>query len=460
MTLFNKIRNRWNNKCGYKEVLVLALPLIISTGSFSLQLFVDRVFLTWVSQETVAASMPAGMLNFTIMSLFIGTAIYVSTFIAQYFGSKQLKNIGPIMWQGIYIAVIAGIIHLLIIPFAEDIFNFIGHGDLVRQKETIYFQILCIGALPLVASASMSGFFSGRGKTLTVMWVNIASTGVNVILDYILIFGKLGFPALGIKGAGIATVISSVIKLVIYIVLIYNKSNDKLYNVIKGWKINKELFLRLNKFGVPSGIQFCIEMLGFTIFILLVGRLGVVELAATTIAFNVNSLAFMPMIGFGIAISIMVGQNIGRKNIELAEYSVYSGFHLTGIYMLTLSLLYLFVPDIFLNPYALEAEYESFESIKNLSRVLLKFVAFYCVFDTLNIIFASAIKGAGDTKYVMYIISIASLCLLVLPSYIVINVLKMDIYASWYIITFYVIVLGFIFLMRFLNGQWKKMSVI
>ncbi|MCK4297145.1 MAG: MATE family efflux transporter, partial [Candidatus Marinimicrobia bacterium] len=101
--------NRWYRKGGFKDLLKIAIPLILSTGAWSIQHFVDRMFLTWYSPEAIAAAMPSGMLNFTIMSLFIGTASYVNTFVAQYYGSKKYKNVGPIVWQGIYIAIIGGL---------------------------------------------------------------------------------------------------------------------------------------------------------------------------------------------------------------------------------------------------------------------------------------------------------------------------------------------------------------
>ena len=140
------LKNRWNAEGGYKEVLNIALPLIFSTGAFAIQHFVDRMFLTWYSSDAIAAAMPAGILTFTIASFFIGTASYVSTFTAQYYGAKICKKIGPIIWQGVYVSVIGYFIHLSFTPFADNIFNFIGHEPGVIENEIIYFRVLCYGA--------------------------------------------------------------------------------------------------------------------------------------------------------------------------------------------------------------------------------------------------------------------------------------------------------------------------
>ncbi len=99
------LNNRWRCEGGYREVLAIAIPLILSTGAWGIQHFVDRMFLTWYSPEAIAAAMPAGILNFTIMSLFLGTAGYVSTFVAQYHGASRCERIGPILWQGMYVAI-------------------------------------------------------------------------------------------------------------------------------------------------------------------------------------------------------------------------------------------------------------------------------------------------------------------------------------------------------------------
>lgn len=454
------LAKRWACEAGYRSVLSIAVPLILSTGAWSILHFVDRMFLTWYSPEAIAAAMPAGMLNFTIMSLFLGTAGYVTTFVAQYHGSGQHQRIGPVLWQGIYIAVAGGILHLLLIPLAGPIFRFVGHEPLVQEYEIVYFQVLCLGATPAIASSAIAGFFSGRGKAWPVMWVNVLATALNIIMDYALIFGKWGLPELGMKGAAIATVLSACFSFAIYLILFSRSGHESRYYTLRGWMFERPLFLRLMYFGFPSGVQFFLGMAGFTAFILLVGRLGTMELAATNIAFNINNLAFMPMIGFGMAVSVLVGQYLGKDRPDLAQRSVYSSFHLTFLYMASVAAAYLFVPNIFINPFASQADPASFAAIRKTTLILLRFVAIYSLFDALNIVFASAIKGAGDTRFVMFMIAIVSSLALVVPSYIALVLLQAGIYTAWTIASVYVSILGLVFLFRFLGGKWKSMRVI
>ncbi|HPA83779.1 MAG TPA: MATE family efflux transporter [Deltaproteobacteria bacterium] len=452
--------DKWNGRGGFREVLKIALPLVVSSGSWSVQHFVDRMFLTWYSPESIAAAMPAGMLSFTITSIFIGTASYVSTFVAQYFGAQRNTRVGPALWQGIYVALIGGLIVAATIPFADSIFGMFGHPEKIRAEEAVYFQYLNLGAAPVIAAAALSAFFSGLGRTMIVMWVNVAMTAINIVFDYIFIFGNLGAPEMGIKGAAIATVIAQIFNFIAYFVIIVKPSYNREFHTLKGWMFEKELFARLVRFGVPSGVQFFLDMLGFTAFIMIMGRLGTIPLAATNIAFNINTIAFMPMIGFGIAISVLVGQYLGRGRPDIAQRSVYSGFIMTFGYMSAIALMYVVFPEIFIAPFAVRSDPEYFARIRELTLVLLKFVAVYSVFDTMNIIFASAIKGAGDTRFVMYMIVLVSALVLVVPSYVAIVVFGYGIMAGWTAASLYVIVLGFVFLFRFLSGKWKTMRVI
>ncbi|MGI6595620.1 MAG: MATE family efflux transporter [Candidatus Ratteibacteria bacterium] len=236
--------------------------------------------------------------------------------------------------------------------------------------------------------------------------------------------------------------------------------SDALYAVKKNFRFDLPLFKRLLHFGLPNSIQWFSDTAGFSLFLLFVGRLGVIPLAATNIAFNINTIAFMPMIGIGMGVSILVGQNLGKNNSSLAEKSTYSGFHITFLYMGLIALFYILFPDTFIKPFIPRVYTGDFTEMYQTAIVLLKFVAFYSIFDTMNIIFASALKGAGDTKYIVKAVTLASVFTLIIPSYVVIVLLKQGIYAAWIIATMYVILLGFIFLFRFLKGSWKKIRVI
>lgn len=460
MFLVHKLKNRWQGEGGYREFLTIAFPLILSTGAWSIQHFIDRMFLSWYSPDAIAASMPAGILNFTILSLFIGTASYVNTFVAQYNGAKQFHRIGDSVWQGFYFSFLALVTMLIVMQFAEPIFQLAGHAPEVQELEKQYFQIMCAGGLFPVASAAFSGFFSGRGSTWIVMLVNCTATATNVLFDYLLIFGNFGFPHLGIRGAAIATVLSGFVSFSMFFILMLRPTYQQKFGTWRGRKLDKKLFKRLVHFGFPNGVQFFLEMMAFTMFIFLVGRIGKIELAATNISFNINMLAFMPMLGAGIGISVLVGNRLGENNPKLAEKTVWSASHVTFLYMTSISMLYFFTPDLFLKPFGVQAESESFQQIRDYGVILLRFVAFYSIFDAMNIVFSSSVKGAGDTKFVMKVSIVFSWIVMVVPTFLATIVFNFGLFVAWTFATIYITLISFIFLYRFLGGKWKSMRVI
>jgi len=138
MGLAQKINARWNDEGGYRAVMHMALPLIFSTGAWTVQAFIDRVFLTWYSPQALAAAAPSGMANFTLFSLLIGIASYVNTFVAQYHGAGRPERIGRSVWQGIYFSFFAVLIALLIWPLSDDLFRLFGHAPDVQEMEVVY----------------------------------------------------------------------------------------------------------------------------------------------------------------------------------------------------------------------------------------------------------------------------------------------------------------------------------
>lgn len=458
--LVESIKNRWASQGGYREFLVIAIPLIMSTSSLAVQELVDRMFLAWYSPISVAAAMPAGILHFGITGLFFGTAGYTGTFVAQYYGAQRFERVGPALWQGIYFALIGAAIIACLIPYAGEIFSFIGHEEIIQEQEASYFRILCMGTFPLISSAVLSGYFSGRGKAWPVMYVNVIGTFINIILDYLLIFGKFGFPELGISGAAIATVCSISSTVLIFACMTLLSKSATVYNTRRGWRFDRGLFKRLLRYGFPSGVQFLLEISGFSIFILLIGRLGMESLAATNIAFNINTMAFFPMIGSGVAISVLVGQYIGAEKPQIAQKCVYSSYHLTFTYMVCFASFFIFFPHIFAYIFtAGSGDKEVMNHILSLTIVLLRFVAFYSLFDAANIIFSCAIRGAGDTLFTMIVSGIATLFLVTATS-LAVFVFEAGLIICWAIATTYICSMSGIFFLRFRCGKWKKMRVI
>ncbi len=451
----------WNAPCGYKAVLKVSLPLVASMASTTLMLFTDRLFLGWYSTDALAASTPAGLLAFTLMSFFLGVAAYTNTFIAQYTGAGSHDRVGACLWQGIYFSLLAGVLLAGGSLFGEDIFRLAGHPPEIQRLETIYFRILMLFAVFNVLHDTLGCFYSGRGRTIPVMIISLVGAAVNIPLNYILINGCLGLPEMGIAGAAWATIASHALILLLYIGLIFRPRNNNRFGLWRARAFNFDVFKRLLKFGIPAGMSFFIDIFAFTFFLFIIGRIGTNELAASNIAFAINSLGFLPMIGFGIGTSTLVGQAIGRGRPDEAVAATRSALHVCGIYMLLMVTVYLGLPEILFGlfrPHDMNPG--DFSAIITMGRPIMKFIAVYTLFDMFAIIYCSAIKGAGDTRFVTRAVLLCSTCLLVIPVYLAVDVFKAGLYTAWFFATAYVIVLGGTFFLRFRQGRWKTMRVI
>jgi multidrug resistance protein, MATE family len=453
-------RHWWHRPSGGREVLALALPLVVSTLSFTVMHFCDRIFLSWYSTAALAAVLSAGVLGWTMFSLPMGIAGYANTFVAQYFGSRQPKMIGRIVWQAIRVGIWSIPLFLLIGIYCRELFEWFGHSQRLIELETLYFQIIAIGAGAIVIDAALSAYFTGRGKTRVVMIINLLAAGLNIALDPLLIFGAGNFPALGIEGAAWATTISLWFKVVAYAAIMGLSAEAKTFGLREGRVIDWVLFYRLLKFGTPNGFQFLMEGGAITIFVLLIAKVGEIPAAATAVAFSINMVAFVPVIGMGIAVSTIVGQRIGERNPNLAARSVWTGLTIALAYNSVFAFCYIVFPTWFLWGYAVAGD--QIEQVESLAKTLLMFVAAYCLFDAVQLIFVSALKGAGDTWYVLSVTLITS-ALFVLSGYwgtSIVTDQQNSLLCWWYALTGWIVLLAIAYILRFHQGKWRSMSVI
>jgi MATE family multidrug resistance protein len=443
---------------GALELLRLAIPLILSSSFLTMQIVVDRALLSQASSDAVAASVPAVALYWTPFLLLQNIANYATTFVAQYTGAGRKERVGPAVWQSLYFSVAAGLAFLVFIALAEPLVALAGHSPSIQVLEIQYFHCLCFAALPALIVASINSFFAGRGATWVVAIIDAAGMTVNALLAYALIFGRWGLPELGIRGAGWATVAGSTTSAILALLLFFLPRYRVRFCTLSGWKFDPELFRRMMRFGVPNGVQFMLDGLAFTLFVLLVGRFGEAQLAATNIAFAINVVGLLPMLGMGQAVAVVVGQRLGQDRPDLAARSTWMGFWMALVYINGGALLYLLAPEACMYIFRNLSDPRGAE-VAELVPVLLRFVALYSVFDTMNIVFAFALRGAGDTRFVTILSLFLAWPLMVLPTWAAWR-FGWGLYWAWGFASAYVIALGFAFLFRFQAGKWKGMRVI
>ncbi len=448
-------------KSAHRQVIAISVPLAMSMAATTVMEFTDRVFLANYSLEAIAAVVPAGITAFLFIAFFIGVAGYLNVFIAQYTGAGAEHRIGACLWQGIWFTLFATVLLWGLVLIAAPLFALSGHSPGVQQLEVTYFRILCGGAGLDVAAAALACFFSGRGFTRPVLAVSFLGMLFNIPLDYALINGIWIFPQMGIAGAGLATVAAWGLMTLAYVLLIFTPQNRRRYGLWKNRGLDRDLLGRLLKFGVPGSLQFCLDVFAFTFFILIVGRIGNNELAATNIVFSINSLAFMPAMGFSMGVSTLTGQALGRNRPEDTVAAARSSTHLLLGYILLLDMVFIFAPQQVLSIFmASEMDTPAGREIMRMGVILLRFVAVYVCVDALYMVYSGVLKGAGDTRFLMIAIGSLSLVCMILPVYIGVIWLKAGLYFAWGCVVLFI---GALFLMswgRYLGGKWKTMRVI
>ncbi len=446
----------------YREVLRVCLPLVLSMSATTVMEFTDRVFLSNYSIEAISAAAPAGITAYLFLAFFGGVGGYAGVFIAQYFGSGNHKRIGEVLWQGIYFTLFTGFICYLIALYGSGpIFKLAGHTEEVRILEEQYFSILCKGAVFHIATSTLSTFFTGRGITRPVLIITLIAVLINIPLNYTLIFGKWGMAEMGIEGAAIATVVSWIVSTLLLVGLTFTRKNNGTYNIFSGRRFNTVLMSRLLKYGVPGSLQFTMDILAFTLFILMVGQIGTLELAATNIVLSINAVAFMPSMGVSQGISVMVGQSLGRRDADEAKRVVKSAIHLLLVYIFMVDILFIAFPEFILSPFIQSTgDSGQFRELAVLSVQLLKIISIYLLLDAMYMVFSGALKGAGDTRFLLFAIGTSAIFFLGLPVYFGIKIFDMGVHGAWFCVVLFIIVLFTLSALRYRAGRWQTMLVI
>lgn len=441
-------------------LLRVALPLIITTSSSSLMQFVDRMFLSWYSPDTLAACLPAGIMSFAMISFFMGTCGYTNVFIANYYGQKRYASLSVALWQGVLLGALSGVIIAALVPAGYYIITLSSHAPEIKILEKQYFGILALFGGFVVVNNALAAFFSGQGKTMITMIVNLAGNCLNIFLTYAMIFGKFGFAEGGIKGAAYSTVISSMFITVIFLLLIFSPQIRKNFRTWRLFGFNKKFALRLIKYGLPNGFGFFMDIFSFSVFAFFTGNIDKISLAASNIVLTLQSVVFMPLLGLALANQILMGQYVGRKQVHFGVKSTFNTFKIGSVYVAFMVSCFLLFPGFFINLFAGSREVAGtvMGSVLETAHPLLKILCIFTLGDLTYLAFGDAIKGAGDTKFHMKAM-VTSAVILVIGSYFMVSVFHFNITKVWLWITAYAWGTGAIMAWRFLSKRWQGIDI-
>ena len=444
----------------YREIIAVSFPIIAAMAGRTIMMFCDRLFLAQHSQLELQAALPAGILSFTMMCVFYGTVSYAGTFVAQYFGADDHEGCSRALAQGIFLAILSAPVMAAMAVPGTYILGLAGHAPEVFELEKVYFRIMMFSAAGPIFTAAASSFWNGRGKTVHTMLAVLAGAGMNILLDYLMIFGRLGFPEMGIEGAAVATAISSFIPGTILTVAAYTGRTAREYRTRENFRFSGKLTARILRFGFPAGLQIFMDVASFTIFIFIAGRLGTVDFTANNLVFSVNNLAFNPLLGFGFATTVIVGRCIGMRRTDMAVRATRRTLLLSLCYFLPLAATFVAFPNFYTRLFFSPDSACSLEELASTAGKLLAIVAAWGVFDAVNLMYGGALRGAGDTKFVVLVSGILAWGFWIPGVLYLYVVLDAGIVGLWLFTSLYVAIFGLVFFLRFRTGRWRDIDLL
>jgi len=444
---------------GVAELLSIALPMVVSSACETIMMFVDRLFLSKLGPEYMGAAMGGGLTVFMFMTFFIGLTGYANALVAQHYGAHQKDRCAVVMSQALIIAVLAYPAILLCMPMGELLFRVMNAPEEQLPLQRLYFRILMWGTLMPLLRNSLSSFFSGIGRTRVVMLSAAVSMLVNVAGNYVLIFGHLGFPALGMRGAAIGTLMGSGAGLIVLAAAYTARRYRREYRIVRGLRFEWESMQKLLHFGTPSGLEFFLNLLAFDLLVLNFHSYGVTEAAAMSIMFSWEMFSFIPLIGVGIGVTSLVGRYMGAGSPDTAHRAMTSGLKLACTYSMFTFAAFLLLAGPMVAVFKPMDAGEEFRDVIPLAVFMLRMVSVYVFADAVAIVFSSALRGAGDTFWTM-VISVAGHWCFTIGAAVLVRVFNVDPRLTWSTVVVLVMGLCVAFVIRYRGGAWRKLVVV
>jgi MATE family multidrug resistance protein len=436
-----------------RELLNLALPMVVSQGSFAAMVFADRLFMSFIGPGHMAAAMGGGIASFLSLSLFLGVMSYANALVAQYYGAGAMHKCPRVVTAGLLMAILFLPFIAVVAYFVYQLFAAMGHQSEVVALEQTYYRILLYGCFFNLSKACIASYFAGIGRTRVIMIADVFGMLINIPLSYALVFGALGLPALGIAGAAWGTVISTVFALAVFLGFYLSRDHRLQFRVRESLRIDWGILRRYARLGFPSGFEMFMNIATFNLFILMFQAYGVAAGAAAAIVFNWDMVSFVPMIGLNIAVISLIGRYVGARDMSKANAVIAAGFKLALSYAACLGLLFIVLRQPMIGIFASSGA--DFSEIRRLGGFMMVGLACYVLADAALLIAGGVLRGAGDTRWLM-ITSISLHWAMVVAQYYVILVLQLSAETSWRIFVASILLLALIYLWRLYGGVWRQ----
>ena len=434
-----------------KIILILALPIVGSMVSQNILNLVDTAMVGRVGLNALAAVGIASFTNFMAIAIILGLGTGVQAIASRRKGEGKENETAIPLNGGLFLALIMGlpltVILYVVAPFG---FPLLVDDPAVVKEGVPYLQARILGTVAIAINYSFRGFWNGISMPMVYMRTLVVMHVINIFLNWVLIFGNLGAPALGTEGAGIATTISIFFGTALYATQAWHLARDKGF---LDRLPRRETLVSIMRISIPASIQQFFFAAGFTALFLIIGKIGTAEMAAASVLMNISQTAFLPGLGLGIACASLVGQALGRGEPEDAKAWGWDVTKLGILVMGALGLPMLLVPSLLLSVFLTD------QTIIDLARPPLMLVGATIWFEAISMILLSGLQGAGAAKIVTKI-SVGLQWLLFLPfAYVVGPVLGYGLMGVWMWFITYRLITTVIFASVWQFSKWQNIKV-
>jgi putative MATE family efflux protein len=439
-----------------RDILQIATPAIAGLSS---QMVVSLVNTAMVGRlentEVQLAAMGLGFLgSMAITSLFSSLSTGTHVYVARRHGEGNHIAVGEVLNNSLVVCALLGVVFgFLGYTFSSHILGFFSADKDVAVAGAEFMRYQFIGLPFFLLIVSYRGFFFGIGHTKIFMFSAIIVNVFNIFFNYLFVFGALGFPRMELAGAGLGYSLSMALGWLFFVCVTFLGEYRKKYKYYSHFKISRETIAQIVRISIPVSLQNILILLGFLCFVSITGWIGTLEQAATNVVTSAIFISLMPSFGFGIAAQTLVGQSLGKGDVELAHAYGYETAKLGTIFTFTVGLFFCLVPDLVLSVITTNAE------VVDVARPVLRIAGVAQIFYSSGIIFANALQAGGATVYVMWV-EILTHWIIFLPlTYLFGIVLGWGVAGSWLALPVYIIAYSGMNFMKFRSTGWIKVKL-
>ncbi len=392
--------------------------------------------------------------KFLLMTAFIAMNVGVTALVARYKGTGDKESANKAVRQGLLFTFCATIVLSVIgIIFAKPLVILMGSTEeIVTTWATQYLQIQLAGFLTMALTSTITASLRGVGDSRSSMIYNLIANLVNVFLNWVLIYGNLGAPEMGVAGASLATVLGQLVAFIIALSIILRGNGFLKLEFKLGFKLDKKTMSNLMNIGIPSMIEQLLMRIGMIVFSVTVASLGTVAFATHQVCMNIQALSFMTGQAFAVSATTLVGQSLGKKRSDMAQaYASRCQYLGIGVGLFLTFVFAMFGGDIV-------ALYNSNKEVIQMGAEIMFFVAFVQPFQASQFILAGGLRGAGDTKATAIIITITTMILRPSLALILVHT-GFGIFGAWIALAADQLLRSLLIYIRYRSGKWKTIKL-